>query len=169
MTIDSFPIRSSHEGPPTDSFPIRSGQEVPPAPRRGAQPGNTNALRHGFYSQRFSPRNLQSLLDHPQPDRQPLTLQAATSVQTRHLHILQAIIEDLAQAAAQGQGQAVPLLLHAIRSHTTLTALNLSLHNPHLNRLRSTPDGHSKCQDCGTIWQNKLLSPQGLCSQCSGD
>ena len=153
----------------TDSFPIRSDQEDSPAPRRGAQPGNTNALRHGFYSQRFSPRNLQSLLADPQPDLQPPAPQAAASVQTRHLLILQAIIEDLAQAAAQGNGQAVPLLLHAIRSHTTLTALNLSLHNPHLRRLRSNPEGHSKCQDCGTFSKNKYLSPEGLCSRCSRD
>ena len=153
----------------TDSFPIRSDQEDPPAPRRGAQPGNTNALRHGFYSQRFNPQRLQSLLAHPQPDQQPPNPQAAAAILSRHLHILQAIIEDLAQAAAQGQGPAIPLLLHAIRSHTTLTALNLSLHNPHLSRLQSNPDGHSKCQSCQTIWQNKYLSLEGLCSRCSGD
>ena len=38
----------------TDSFPIRSGREDPPTPRRGAQPGNTNAL----CSQRFNPQLL---------------------------------------------------------------------------------------------------------------
>ena len=34
----------------TDSFLIRSNQETNPATRCGAQPGNTNALRRGFYS-----------------------------------------------------------------------------------------------------------------------
>ena len=153
----------------SDSSPIRFDQNESPVRRRGAQPGNTNAIRHGFYSERFSPENLQSFLDNPQPGQQPATLQAATSTIARHILILRAIIEDLAQAAAQGQGTAVPLLLHAIRSHTTLTALNLSLHNPHLRRAQSNPDGHSKCEICGTISQNKFLSPRGLCSRCSRD
>ena len=153
----------------TDSFPIRFTQEDPPAPRRGAQPGNTNALRHGLYSQRFNPRNLQSLLANPQNCQQPPTPQAAAGTSARHLLILQAIIEDLAEAAAHGEGSAVPLLLHAIRSHTTLSALNLSLQNPHLRRLKSNPEGHSKCQSCQTIWKNKYLSPQGLCSRCSDE
>ena len=40
----------------TDSFPIRSNKETNPATRRGAQPGNTNALRHGLYSQPTRPQ-----------------------------------------------------------------------------------------------------------------
>ena len=50
--------------PETDSFPIRS-QETNPPPRRGGQPGNTNALRHGLYSERFNARQLRSLLARP--------------------------------------------------------------------------------------------------------
>jgi len=46
----------------------------PPAPRitrgRGGQPGNTNALRHGFYTDRFKYHDLQSLnLIHDHIDR----------------------------------------------------------------------------------------------------
>jgi len=29
--------------------------------RKGAQPGNTNAIKHGFYSHRFTPGELESL------------------------------------------------------------------------------------------------------------
>ena len=33
----------------------------PPPKRRGAQPGNTNALKHGFYSRRFTPLELRDV------------------------------------------------------------------------------------------------------------
>jgi len=39
----------------------------PPAPakrKRGGQPGNDNAFRHGFYSPSFTPSDMQALDDH---------------------------------------------------------------------------------------------------------
>jgi hypothetical protein len=36
-------------------------QTPPPKRRRGAPPGNTNAVKHGFYSSRFGPRRPQNL------------------------------------------------------------------------------------------------------------
>ena len=38
--------------------------------RRGGQPGNTNALKHGFYSRRFSPTDLKDLEDCDSPGLQ---------------------------------------------------------------------------------------------------
>jgi len=31
---------------------------IPPKRRRGSQPGNLNALKHGFYTSRFKPKDL---------------------------------------------------------------------------------------------------------------
>jgi len=43
----------------------------PPAkPRRGAQPGNSNAYKHGFYSSRLPPADLQSAEKHRTDDLQ---------------------------------------------------------------------------------------------------
>ncbi len=151
-----------------------SNDETIPPRRPGAPPGNTNALRHGRYSQRFNPQRLQSLLAQPPAgDAAPNAIAQDTTAPTdpgrsihRHLAILQATIEDLAQAAGEGQGAAVPLLLQAIRSHSTLAALSHSLDYPMASRLRKNPEGHTKCADCGTWWRNRHLSPRGLCGKC---
>ena len=144
-----------------------SNDETNPTRRRGAPVGNTNALRHGLYSQRFNPHRLQSLLTQPTPPQDAPPTPSAPSL-LRHLDILRATIEDLTQAASEGQGAAIPLLLHAIRSHATLIALSRSLEHPNARRLASNPDGHTKCAACGTWWQNSYLSPQGLCGKCDG-
>ena len=148
---------------------ICSNDETNPTRRRGAQPGrrqtgNTNALLHGLYSQRFNPRRLQSLLTQP-PAPQDAAPNAPGSSLLRHLAILRATIEDLAQAASEGRGAAIPLLLHAIRSHATrshatLTALSHSLEHPNARRLSNNPEGHTKCAACGAWWQNSYLSPK---------
>ena len=153
-----------------------SSDETIPPRGPGAPLGNTNALRHGRYSQRFNPHRLQSLLAQtPEPgdsdtpnniDRDAAAPADPGRSLHRHLAILQATIEDLAQAASQGQGAAVPLLLHAIRSHATLATLSHSLDYPMASRLRKNPEGHTKCAECGTWWRNRLLSPQGLCVSC---
>ena len=175
---DSFPIRSRGETNPaptprgdlqpgnSDSFPIRfRGETNPtPAPRRGGQPGNTNALRHGSYSERFNALKLQSILEQPQSDDAQLS--APSPHLARHLQILRAVIEDLAQSAAQGNGPAVPLLIQAIRSHATITSLAISIPSPDSRRLNN-PEGHAKCANCQTWWQNRFLSAQGLCRKCA--
>ena len=40
--------------------------EIPPSPprRRGGQPGNTNSLKHGFYTRQFHPREIKDLEAH---------------------------------------------------------------------------------------------------------
>ena len=172
--------------PETDSFLICS-QETNPALRRGAQPGNTNALRHGRYSERFNSRQLHSLLTHTASDGEGAgsegSITASGSDQdhtrqvnlntplTQHLNILQAVIQDLAQTAADGEGAAVPLLLQAIRIHTTLATLSHTLQNtPTPTHYHPTnPEGHSQCKNCGNWWKNYHLTPEGLCIRCSGE
>ena len=181
--------------PENDSFPIRS-QKTNPTLRRGAQPGNTNALRHGRYSERFNPRQLHSRLAHTMSDgsitnkvsdgegagsdgsitnsgsdQNPTHQVNLNTPLTQHLNILQAVIQDLAQTAADGEGTAVPLLLQAIRIHATLTTLSHTLQNTSTpTHYRPTsPEAHSQCKNCGDWWKNYHLTPEGLCIRCSGE
>ena len=165
--------------PETDSFPIRS-QETNPTTRRGAQPGNTNALRHGLYSERFNSRQLHSLLARTVSEEegaasgsdQDHTRQVNLNTPlAQHLNILQALIQDLAQTAADGEGTAVPLLLQGIRIHTSLVTLAHTLqNNPIPTHYRpNNPEGHSRCRNCGNWWKNYNFTPEGLCHKCSGE
>ncbi len=49
----------------TDTTPIPLPEEATPSRKRGAPPGNINALKHGFYSQRFNSGELLDLLEIP--------------------------------------------------------------------------------------------------------
>ena len=163
--------------PETDSFPIRS-QETNPILQRGGQPGNTNALRHGFYSERFNSRQLHSLLSRTVSEEEEAAsgsdqghtrqVNLNTSL-AQHLNILQSLIQDLAQTAADGEGAAVPLLLQGIRVHASLVTLAHTLQNtPTPTHYRpNNPEGHSRCRNCGNWWKNYLLTPEGICSRCS--
>jgi hypothetical protein len=42
-----------------------TGQPLPPRRRRGGQPGNTNALKHGLFSRRINPADLYKLGANP--------------------------------------------------------------------------------------------------------
>ncbi len=50
----------------TDSQPLTNPDDEIPARKRGAPPGNINALKHGFYSKRFNTGELLDLLDIPE-------------------------------------------------------------------------------------------------------
>ncbi len=48
--------------PPKGSFyDLSSDDEEKPKPKRGAQPGNQNARKHGFYSKHFTPEQIEQL------------------------------------------------------------------------------------------------------------
>ena len=50
--------------PPKGSFyDLSSDEEEEPKPKRGAQPGNQNARKHGFYSKHFTPDQMKQLED----------------------------------------------------------------------------------------------------------
>ncbi len=50
----------------TDTQPHTNPEDLSPARKRGAPPGNINALKHGFYSKRFNSGELLDLLDIPE-------------------------------------------------------------------------------------------------------
>jgi hypothetical protein len=60
--------------------------------RRGAQPGNINALKHGFYSRRFSPLEHRDLEDCPISD--PFSEVVMLRVVQRRLFELSETVED---------------------------------------------------------------------------
>ncbi len=120
--------------------------------RRGGQPGNTNALRHGRFSTRFA--NLLRLTGPgaiSTPSRGPLS---------RQLDLLEAVIEDLAdQTNPEPQ-----LLIFAIKTFAQIHMTNALLKAA---RARSPTTGHSNCATCNAIWINSGLDGQGRCPSCA--
>ena len=48
--------------PPKGSFyDLSSDEDEDPKPKRGGQPGNQNARKHGFYSKHFTPEQIEQL------------------------------------------------------------------------------------------------------------
>ena len=48
--------------PPKESFcDLSSDEDQKPKPKRGGQPGNQNARKHGFYSKHFTPEQIEQL------------------------------------------------------------------------------------------------------------
>jgi len=130
--------------------------------RRGGQPGNANALKHGQFSTRFS--NLIRLTGpsaDPAPGRGPLG---------RHLDLLEAVIEDLA-AQAQPRPE---LLIKAIRTFAQVAMTNALLEAAVGRRVRTQPrrqdqiSSHSNCSSCNAIWVTAGLDGQGQCPRCAG-
>ena len=127
--------------------------------RRGGQPGNANALKHGQFSTRFS--NLIRLTGpsaDPAPDRGPLG---------RHLDLLEAVIEDLA-AQAQPRPE---LLIKAIRTFAQVAMTNALLEAARTrtqSRRQDQLSSHSNCSSCNAIWVTAGLDDQGQCPRCAG-
>lgn len=126
--------------------------------RRGGQPGNTNALRHGKFSTRFTNLSrLTTLVSTPAISTGPLG---------RQLDLLAAVIEDL---AAQDR-PAPQLLVMAIKTFAQVSmtnALLVAANNRPPSGRRGGPGTHSNCTTCNAIWIKTGLDDQGRCPRCA--
>jgi hypothetical protein len=130
--------------------------------RRGAQLANTNALKHGRFSTRFT--NLATATANAQ-EHEPGPL-------ARQLQLLDAVIEDLANQETPQPA----LLIHAIRTYAQVAMAKILIEERQSGRgsgvipayLRNNPDGHSRCWGCDDLAMNKHLADhEGLCYRCA--
>ncbi len=132
--------------------------------RRGAQLANTNALKHGRFSTRFTNLATATATAKAQ-EREPGPL-------ARQLQLLDAVIEDLANQETPQPA----LLIHAIRTYAQVAMAKILIEERQSVRgsrvtpayLRNNPEGHSRCWGCDNLAMNKhLAAHQGLCYRCA--
>ncbi len=136
-TAQLVAILTSGHTPPAPEEP--TSQDPLPAPRlkkRGGQPGNRNALKHGFYARAFRPADLRDLNRHNFSDLQDEIIMLRVFI--RHVLELGSTIEDFNQAI---------ILLRVL----TLASVGLT----RLFRVRHLISGRS---DDLTLAFNQLLS-----------